>query len=226
MKKKHLLIIDDDNQILSLLSEYLRINDFLVDMAINADDAKLLLEIFSFDLIISDVMMPGSSGIDFLKSDLIKLNIPIILLTALVNVDDRINGLESGAEDYISKPFEPKELLIRINKLLSRFSKTQANIIKFGKFSFDMEKKMLIDDFDNIKHITTTERDLLNIFLNNSNKIITREEIISELSEVNLRTIDTQIARLRIKIEEDPKYPKYLHTIRNKGYKFVPYSKI
>ena len=213
----HILLIDDDEEIGQLLSEYLNKNNYIVSIANNTFVADELLDIFQFDLIILDVLMPNETGIEFLKRKF--LNTPVIMLTALADVDDRINGLESGAEDYIGKPFEPKELLIRIEKIISRFKK-ESNAetkVKFGDFEFDLENKNLSSDGQLIS-LTTSQRDLLNIFNKNINVVISREELARQLNNINARTIDTQITRLRTKIEKNPKSPEFLQTIRNQGY--------
>lgn len=213
----HILLIDDDEEIGQLLSEYLNKNNYIVSIANNTFVADELLDIFQFDLIILDVLMPNETGIEFLKRKF--LNTPVIMLTALADVDDRINGLESGAEDYIGKPFEPKELLIRIEKIISRFKK-ESNAetkVKFGDFEFDLENKNLSSDGQLIS-LTTSQRDLLNIFTKNINVVISREELARQLNNINARTIDTQITRLRTKIEKNPKSPEFLQTIRNQGY--------
>ena len=166
---------------------------------------------------ILDVLMPKETGLEFLKRKTLKQ--PVIMLTALGDVDDRINGLESGAEDYIAKPFEPKELLIRIEKLILRFKKDSLTEkkIKFGDFQFDLERKTLLHNNVPIP-LTTSQRDLLNIFTKNLGIIISREEIAKQLNDINIRTIDTQITRLRSKIEKDLKSPIFLQTVRNHGY--------
>jgi two-component system phosphate regulon response regulator OmpR len=213
----HILLIDDDEEIGQLLSEYLNKNNYSVSIANNTVMADELLDIFKFDLIILDVLMPNETGIEFLKRKF--FNTPVIMLTALADVDDRINGLESGAEDYVAKPFEPKELLIRIEKIISRFKKELSveTKVKFGNFEFDLENKNLSSDGKLIS-LTTSQRDLLNIFTKNINIVISREELAKQLNNINARTIDTQITRLRTKIEKNPKSPEFLQTIRNQGY--------
>lgn len=215
----HILVVDDDEEISQLLSEYLSNNNYIVSLALNTNEAKEQLDIFRFDLIILDVMMPKETGIDFLKRE--NLNVPVIMLTALADVDDRVNGLECGAEDYIAKPFEPKELLIRIRNIIKR-SKNHSNekrLIKFGDFEFDLLKKQLSQNNDIIA-LTTNQKNLLTIFLKNIGVVISREELASQLNNINARTIDTQVTRLRIKIEKNPKFPEFLQTIRNQGYIF------
>jgi two-component system, OmpR family, phosphate regulon response regulator OmpR len=213
----HILVIDDDDEIRQLLAKYLNKNGYIVSLASNTAIAEELFELFQFDLVILDVLMPKETGLEFLKRKTLKQ--PVIMLTALGDVDDRINGLENGAEDYIAKPFEPKELLIRIEKLISRFKKDSLTEkkIKFGDFQFDLERKTLLHNDVPIP-LTTSQRDLLNIFAKNLGVIISREEIAKQLNDINVRTIDTQITRLRSKIEKDPKSPIFLQTVRNHGY--------
>ncbi len=213
----HILVIDDDDEIRQLLAKYLNKNGYIVSLASNTTIAEELFELFQFDLVILDVLMPKETGLEFLKRKTLKQ--PVIMLTALGDVDDRINGLESGAEDYIAKPFEPKELLIRIEKLILRFKKDSLTEkkIKFGDFQFDLERKTLLHNNVPIP-LTTSQRDLLNIFTKNLGIIISREEIAKQLNDINIRTIDTQITRLRSKIEKDLKSPIFLQTVRNHGY--------
>jgi len=213
----HILVIDDDDEIRQLLAKYLNKNGYIVSLASNTTIAEELFELFQFDLVILDVLMPKETGLEFLKRKTLKQ--PVIMLTALGDVDDRINGLENGAEDYIAKPFEPKELLIRIEKLILRFKKDSLTEkkIKFGDFQFDLERKTLLHNNVPIP-LTTSQRDLLNIFAKNLGIIISREEIAKQLNDINIRTIDTQITRLRSKIEKDHKSPIFLQTVRNHGY--------
>lgn len=214
----HILVVDDDKEIRQLLSEYLQRNGYLVSLAYNTKVAETLLDIFQFDLIILDILMPKETGVAFLKRKL-TVGAPVIMLTALGDVDDRINGLESGAEDYMAKPFEPKELLVRIEKLITRFKKTSSieKKVGFGEYEFDLENNTLFKGGKNI-FLTTNQRDLMAVFAKNIGMIISREEIIEQLNDVNIRTIDTQITRLRGKIETNPKNPEFLQTVRNQGY--------
>lgn len=218
----HILIVDDDSEIRTLTSEFLSKNGFATTQASNTNEAQNFLKEFKFDAIVLDVLMPDETGMEFLKRNK-SLNCPVIMLTALSDVDDRIIGLESGAEDYISKPFEPKELLIRIRKIINRSRKSQENqsIVNFGKYLFSQKDSSLISSISDQKiHLTTNEKKLLNLFSNNIGVVISRKEIASKLNEVSERSIDTQIARLRVKLENNPKNPEYLQTIRNKGYIF------
>lgn len=219
MNLSHILVIDDDNEIRYLISEFLIQNGYFVNSAADIKEAELLLAEFKFDVIILDILMPGETGISFLERVKQHIVTPVIMLTALGDVDDRINGLESGAEDYLSKPFEPRELLLRIQKIINRTANhnKNADIIIFGDFSFNMRNNTL-KHHGQLLHLTTGESKLLKIFAENIGTIITRDKIVQNLNEVNTRTIDAQIARLRSKIEQNPKTPQYLQTIRNEGY--------
>ena len=216
--KIHILIVDDDNRIRDLLKEYLKENDYIVSTSENAENAKIKLTHFKFDLIVLDVMMPGQSGYDLTKELKKRMEIPIILLTAKGEVESRIKGLELGADDYISKPFEPKELLLRIKNIINKNNKIDLNIKHFvGNAQIDLNK-MNIKLAEKIKKINSSEKRVLIKMLENPGKTYTREEIgkISGISQE--RSIDVMITRLRQKIEINPKNPKYLQTIRGSGY--------
>jgi len=219
-KKPHILIVDDDNRILKLLKKFLTQNDFLVSTSASATEASKLLSNFIYDLIILDVMMPEITGIDFaqrIRSSGILM--PVVMLTALSEPEDKIRGLESGASDYVTKPFEPRELLLRINNLINshkRFKKEQE-VIRFGNNTYNLITKVLIQNGTDIK-LSSAEEKLLDTLIESENKVISREELSSKLGGLNLRSVDVQIVRLRNKIEPDPKNPKFLKTIRNKGY--------
>ncbi len=216
--KIHILIVDDDNRIRDLLKEYLKENDYIVSTSENAENAKIKLTHFKFDLIVLDVMMPGQSGYDLTKELKKRMEIPIILLTAKGEVESRIKGLELGADDYISKPFEPKELLLRIKNIIKKNNKIDLNIKHFvGNAQIDLNK-MNIKLAEKIKKINSSEKRVLIKMLENPGKTYTREEIgkISGISQE--RSIDVMITRLRQKIEINPKNPKYLQTIRGSGY--------
>ena len=219
-KKPHILIVDDDNRILKLLKKFLTQNDFLVSTSASATEASKLLSSFIYDLIILDVMMPEITGIDFaqrIRSSGILM--PVVMLTALSEPEDKIRGLESGASDYVTKPFEPRELLLRINNLINshkRFKKEQE-VIRFGNNTYNLITKVLIQNGTDIK-LSSAEEKLLDTLIESENKVISREELSSKLGGLNLRSVDVQIVRLRNKIESDPKNPKFLKTIRNKGY--------
>lgn len=216
--KIHILIVDDDNRIRDLLKEYLKENNYIVSTSENAENAKIKLTHFKFDLIVLDVMMPGQSGYDLTKELKKRMEIPIILLTAKGEVESRIKGLELGADDYISKPFEPKELLLRIKNIINKNNKIDLNIKHFvGNAQIDLNK-MNIKLAEKIKKINSSEKRVLIKMLENPGKTYTREEIgkISGISQE--RSIDVMITRLRQKIEINPKNPKYLQTIRGLGY--------
>lgn len=216
----HILIIDDDNRIRNLLEKYLIKNNFIVKSAPNTTEAREIMQKYVFDLIIVDNMMPNESGIEFLCN--IRQNnnnTPAIMLTALGEIENRIEGLSSGADDYLSKPFEPKELVLRINNILKRTSKANNNIVNFDNFSFNLSKNELYKDNILIK-LTDTEIKILNIFFTNINIVLNREDLCKMLNGIDERSIDVQITRLRKKIETDPKNPKFLKTIRHKGYLF------
>lgn len=220
----HILVVDDDERLRSLLFKFLQENGFLVITAENAADAREKLKYFDFDLVVLDVMMPGEDGVSLtqgLKND--KISTPVILLTALGDVEDRIKGFEAGADDYLPKPFEPKELLLRINAILKRTiaSGVAAKPKEYylGELKFDTERGELLDKLGGRVPLTQVESNLLKAFFSKNGEIISREELarICEV-EASERTIDVQITRLRKKVEPDSKMPKYIQTIRGKGY--------
>ena len=214
----HILVVDDDNRIRALLKEYLSEKNFIVSTSNDAEDAKIKIDSFKFDLIILDVMMPGQNGYELTKEIKTKIEVPIILLTAKNEVENRIKGLELGADDYISKPFEPKELLLRIKNIINKNSKINLNIKHFvGNAQIDLNKMYIILGSKN-KKINPSEKKVLTEMLSNPGKTYSREEIgkISGISQE--RSIDVMITRLRQKIESNPKNPKYLQTIRGAGY--------
>ena len=216
--KNHILVVDDDDRIRNLLKDYLVNNNYIVSTAENAEQAKNKLEYIKFDIIILDVMMPGQNGYDLTKEIKKQMKVPIILLTAKGEVENRIKGLELGADDYLGKPFEPKELLLRIKNIINK-----NNILNLdtkylvGDAEIDLNK-MLIKFNDKIKKINNSEKKVLIEMLSNLGKTYSREEIgkISGISQE--RSIDVMITRLRQKLEVDPKSPKYLQTIRGSGY--------
>ena len=214
----HILVVDDDDRIRSLLKDYLSNNNYIVSTAQNADQAKSKLEILKFDIIILDVMMPGQNGYDLTEEIKKKIKVPIILLTAKGEVENRIKGLEIGADDYIGKPFEPKELLLRIKNIIDKSNKIDLSTKYFvGIAKIDLNK-MLISLKEKNRKINNSEKKILVEMLSNPGKTFSREEIgkISGISQE--RSIDVMITRLRQKIEIDPKNPKYLQTIRGSGY--------
>ena len=216
--KLHILVVDDDDRIRALLKEYLNENNFIVSTAENSEEAKKKLDFFKFDLIILDVMMPGQSGYELTNEIKKKIKIPIILLTAKGEVENRIKGLELGADDYIGKPFEPKELLLRIKNIIKNTNKLDLGKDYFvGQAKIDLNK-MNINLKNNNKKINNSEKKVLIEMLSNPGKTYSREEIgiISGITQE--RSIDVMITRLRQKLEINPKNPKYLQTIRGSGY--------
>ncbi|RPG94398.1 MAG: DNA-binding response regulator [Candidatus Pelagibacter sp. TMED253] len=216
--KIHILIVDDDNRIRDLLKEYLKENDYIVSTSEDAENAKKKLAQFKFDMIVLDVMMPGQNGYDLTKEIKKSLKVPIILLTAKGEVENRIKGLELGADDYISKPFEPKELLLRIKNIINKNKKISLNSKYFvGKAQIDLNKMNINLEGKNRK-INSSEKKVLIEMLSNPGKTFSREEIGKISTIIQERSIDVMITRLRQKIETNPKNPKYLQTIRGSGY--------
>ena len=214
----HILVVDDDDRIRSLLKDYLEDNNYIVSTADNAEEAKNKLEYFKFDLIILDVMMPGQNGYDLTKDLKKKMKIPIILLTAKGEVENRIKGLELGADDYLGKPFEPKELLLRVKNIINKSTKINLSLEHCVCNSKIDLNKMSISLNDQTTKINNSEKKVLIQMLSNPGKTFSREEI-SKISGINQeRSIDVMITRLRQKIEINPKNPKYLQTIRGSGY--------
>ncbi len=216
--KLHILIVDDDNRIRNLLKDYLSRNSYFVSTAENAEQAKIKLEYLAFDMLILDVMMPGKNGYELTKELRKDMKIPIILLTAKGEVENRIKGLEIGADDYIGKPFEPKELLLRIKNIFKNKNKINLNSKHFiGEAKVDLDK-MIIYFKEKNKKINISEKKVLIEMLSNPGKTFSREEI-GKISGINQeRSIDVMITRLRQKLETSPKNPKYLQTIRGEGY--------
>ena len=215
----HLLIIDDDDRIRELLEQYLEKNNFVVFSASNTKEARKLINKYIFDLMIVDNMMPEENGIEFLTDIRSKNNLtPAIMLTALGEIENRIEGLSAGADDYLAKPFEPKELILRINNILKRTIKEDNNIINFNNLKFYIDKNELYDENNNLIKLTDAENKILIIFIKNKNIVLTREKLCELCNGIDERSIDVQITRLRKKIENDPKNPRFLKTIRYKGY--------
>ncbi len=220
MKKfeAHILVVDDDDRIRDLVKQYLNENNYLVTTANNAEDAKEKINLIKFDLIVLDIMMPGKSGIDFTIENKNKLYTPIILLTAKGETEERIYGLEIGADDYLAKPFEPKELVLRIQNILNKTkSKNIKGLIKFGNVTVDLKKHLILKDKKEFK-INSTEKTILEVMINSPGKSFSRDEIGKIINLDKERSIDVIITRLRKKIEQDPKNPKYLQTLRGEGY--------
>ncbi len=213
----HILVVDDDDGIRSLVKQYLYENKYLVTTAESAEDASNKIKIIQFDLIILDIMMPGKSGLDFIKDNK-KLDTPIILLTAKGQPNERIEGLEIGADDYLPKPFEPKELILRIQNILNKTIKTeQKRVIDFENVKIDLNKLLIVKNNKEFK-INSTEKIILQKMINNPGKTFSREDIGQIINLDKERSIDVIITRLRKKIEIDPKNPKFLQTIRGAGY--------
>jgi len=214
----HILVVDDDDGIRNLVKQYLTENNFLITTANSAEDAKEKISIIKFDLIVLDIMMPGKTGLEFTLENKNKINTPIILLTAKGEAIERIKGLETGADDYLPKPFEPKELILRIKNILDKTkSKNQKKIIEFDNIKINLSKLLIIQNKKEFK-INNTEKIILEKMINAPGQTFSRESI-GKLIDLNKeRSIDVIITRLRKKIEIDPKNPKYLQTIRGAGY--------
>ena len=218
-KLHHILVIDDDTRLRSLLGRFLDENGFQVSLAKDTAEAKKMMQELSFDLLIVDVMLPNENGVDFTAALRKSSKIPVIMLTARGEFDDRIKGLEAGADDYLQKPFEPKELLLRINNILKRMSVTQdpENICRFGEFTFNLAESRLKKGEEFI-HVTDSEAKILNILCKEKGNSVSREKLSALCGGIDDRSIDVQITRLRKKIEQNPKQPHYLQTVRNHGY--------
>ena len=214
----HILVVDDDEGIRSLIKQYLNENNFLVTTSNSAENAEEKISIIKFDLIVLDIMMTGKSGLDFIKQNKSKIDTPIILLTAKGEAENRVEGLEIGADDYLPKPFEPKELILRIKNILNKTKRNdEKRIITFDNIKIDLNKLLIIKNDIEYK-INSTEKIILEKMINNPGKTFSREDI-GKLTDLNKeRSIDVIITRLRKKIEMDPKNPKYLQTLRGAGY--------
>ena len=214
----HILVVDDDEGIRSLIKQYLNENNFLVTTSNSAENAEEKISIIKFDLIVLDVMMTGKSGLDFIKQNKSKIDTPIILLTAKGEAENRVEGLEIGADDYLPKPFEPKELILRIKNILNKTKRNdEKRIITFDNIKIDLNKLLIIKNDTEYK-INSTEKIILEKMINNPGKTFSREDI-GKLTDLDKeRSIDVIITRLRKKIEIDPKNPKYLQTLRGAGY--------
>ncbi len=220
----HILVVDDDSRIRDLLSRYLREHGYRVSTAEHAADARSKLSSFAFDLIVLDIMMPGENGLDFAKSLRLNSVIPILMLTARSDIDDRVKGLELGVDDYLGKPFEPKELLLRIGSILRRAVPAQLEAVmeavRFGPFSFHIAKGELKHN-DELVRLTDRERDILRILAQAPEGIVPREALSENSTGVNERTVDVQVNRLRRKLEDNPADPHYLQTVRGIGYRLA-----
>ena len=226
----HLLIVDDDERIRTLLQKFLMRNGFLVTAARDAAHARRILSGLDFDLIVLDVMMPGEDGIAFTRSLREENAVPILLLTAKGDTDNRIDGLEAGADDYLPKPFEPKELLLRINAILRRMPEPHVDeaspkVLTLGPIRYDMERGEMWQGEDLVR-LTATEMQLMKIFSAKPGEAISRAKLVEDLGrdrgQAQERAVDVQITRLRRKIESNPKQPRYLQTVRGAGYMLAP----
>ncbi len=223
----HLLVVDDDARLRDLLRRYLSENGFRVTVAADAKEARANLASFAFDLIVLDVMMPGESGLDLtgaLRRNGRSPRLPVLLLTAMAEPEDRVNGLEKGADDFLAKPFEPRELVLRIRNIIERrgIADETVRAIRFGGFRFDLARGELFRG-DEIVHLTAAEAGLLSSLAARAGEAVSREDL-SQSAQFggNIRNVDVQMTRLRRKIEPDPRYPRYLQTVRGTGYALKP----
>ncbi|MEO0546737.1 MAG: response regulator [Pseudomonadota bacterium] len=217
----HVLVIDDDNRIRDLLSRFLVEQGFRITTAASAAEATRKMTGLSFDLLIVDVMMPGERGTDFTRRIRQDLNVPVLMLTALGETEARITGLEAGADDYLGKPFDPRELLLRINSILRRtYVEESVNVEKvlFGPYTYSVISRELKRDGEVVR-LTERERDIMNLFALNAGEVVPRHELCGPDASANERTVDVQINRLRRKIEKDPAAPTWLQTVRGIGYR-------
>lgn len=224
-EKPHILVVDDDTRLRELLRKYLSDNGYLVTVAGDAAEARAKMAALAVDLLVLDVMMPGEDGLS-LTRDLRRSNaVPILLLTAMGEVDDRINGLEAGADDYLSKPFEPRELLLRIASIMRRAPKSEAEaprLLALGAFTWDIGRAELRRG-DEVVHLTTAERELLGILADVPGQAVSRDDLAARTGNAaNARAVDVQVTRLRKKLEDDPRMPRYLQTVRGMGYMLRP----
>lgn len=240
----HILIVDDDKRLRELIGRYLTEQGFRVTLATDAADARARLASISFDLIVLDIMMPGETGLELTQSLRLDNAVPILLLTAMGEVQDRINGLERGADDYLSKPFEPKELVLRINAILKRAQAVAVKpgpatgTVRFGAFAFEIARRRLLRSGE-IVHLTEAESDLLTQLARRAGEAVSRDELLARNGEAGgevatenghengaesnaSRLVDVQMTRLRRKIEDDPRFPRYLQTVRGIGYVLRP----
>lgn len=224
--KTHILVVDDDTRLRALLQRFLRESGFYVSTAKDAAEARERLREYKFDLLIVDIMMPNESGLEFLQKFRTESNLPVIMLTAMGETADRISGLSAGADDYLPKPFEPLELVLRIKNILKRTPQIDEELktkMDLGLCVYDLNKKELHTKQGQVIHITPVEQMLLGILGQKSGQIFTREKLAEMLGAgQSPRSIDVQITRLRKKIEKDSKNPRYLQTVRGKGYMLLP----
>jgi two-component system phosphate regulon response regulator OmpR len=222
---QHVLVVDDDRRLRALLSSYLTKNGYRVTVAATAAEARAFLDGLAFDIIVLDVMMPGESGFDFATDLRERSEVPILMLTARGEPQDRVKGLEIGVDDYLSKPFEPRELLLRIGSVLRRaraapIGKLETAVVRFGPFTFSLERGELRSG-EEIVHITEREREMLRILCANAGESVSRESLSGPGGAAQERTVDVLINRLRRKIEQDPANPAYLQTARGAGYRLI-----
>ena len=218
--KAHILVVDDDDRIRNLVKQFLNRSNYLVTTADNAINAEEKIELIKFDLIVLDIMMPGKSGLEFISENKSRINTPIILLTAKGEGSDRIEGLEMGADDYLPKPFEPKELELRIKRILNRtLNENVSHVVKFRNLEIDLNKLYIYKNNKEYK-INSTEKKILEQMINKPGKIFSRNSIGQLIDVDKERSVDVIITRLRKKVEDDPKNPKFLQTIRGEGYVF------
>jgi two-component system phosphate regulon response regulator OmpR len=217
----HILVVDDDTRLRRLISKYLKDQGFMVTASASASDARQVLTSLQFDLLVLDVMMPGEDGMSLAQYLKESSGVPILMLTAMDDAKDRIRGLEHGVDDYMGKPFEPRELLLRINAILRRVpppDDDRANELQFGECKYDLARNVLTRDGASV-HLTAAEADLLRVLVQNANEPVERDELCQVGTGTNNpRTIDVQVTRLRRKIETDPRQPRYLQTVRGTGY--------
>ena len=223
LPEPHLLVVDDDARLGELLRRYLSDSGFRVTIAADASEARANLANLAFDLVVLDVMMPGESGLDLTRALRREGRVPILLLTAMAEPEDRVNGLEEGADDYLSKPFEPRELVLRIRNILQRRPADKApREIRFGGYRFDTVRGELLRGSD-LLHLTTAEAALLSALAQKAGQAVSREELsLTGQFSGNVRNVDVQMTRLRRKIERDPRFPRYLQTVRGTGYALKP----
>ncbi len=222
--ESHLLVVDDDTRLAELLRWYLSESGFRVTTAGTASEARAHLASFAFDLVVLDVMMPGENGLDLTRALRREGRVPILLLTAMGEPEDRVNGLESGADDYLSKPFEPRELVLRIRNILQRRPAADQvpREIRFGGCRFDLVRGELFRGGD-VVHLTAAETALLSALAAKAGQAVSRDELsLSAQFSGNMRNVDVQMTRLRRKIERDPRFPRYLQTVRGTGYALKP----
>lgn len=223
-EEAHLLIVDDDVRLRGLLSRYLVERGFRVTTAADAAEARSRMESFAFDLVVLDVMMPGENGFELTQAIRRKSRLPILLLTAMAETEDRIEGLERGADDYLTKPFEPRELVLRIRNILQRVppAPEAPPELLFGGFRFDLARSELFRGAEPV-HLTAAEAALLAVLARRAGDPVSREALSEEAQfSGNVRTVDVQMTRLRRKIERDPRFPRYLQTVRGTGYVLKP----